>query len=135
LLLHTALILPLQLLLGLQTSISGELRSCLLDSLSQSSSTPGSASISMSEQEFAAQLATAIAEARKERAAAANEGLEEAIAAGKLAAWVFKAAVGVGALQLVKAGAGMALERVSLCVCACDVAACSAAGQLLRAAA
>jgi hypothetical protein len=120
-LLHAALFL--QLLLGLQTSISGELRSCLLDSLSQSSSTPGSASISMSEEEIAAQLATAIAEARKERAAAANEGLEGAIAAGKLAAWVFKAAVGVGALQLVKAGAGMGLERVSVCV---GVAACSA---------
>jgi hypothetical protein len=114
----------LQLLLGLQTSISGELRSCLLDSLSQSTSTPGSASISMSEEEIAAQLATAIAEARKERAAAASEGLEEAIAAGNLAAWVFKAAVGVGALQLVKAGAGMAMERVSVCVCWCSCLQC-----------
>jgi hypothetical protein len=70
----------------------------------------------MSDEEIAAQLATAIADARKERAAAANEGLEEAIAAGKLAAWVFKAALGVGALQLVKVGSGLAMERVRLCV-------------------
>jgi hypothetical protein len=102
----------LQLLVSLQSSIAGELRSCLLDSLSQSS-TSSTASMSMSEDELAAQLSTAIAAARKEGAAAAIEGLEEAIAAGKLAAWVVKAAVGVGALQLVKAGAGMALERVS----------------------
>jgi hypothetical protein len=66
----------------------------------------------MTEDELAAQLASAIAAARKERTAAASEGLEEALAAGKLAAWVFKAAVGVGALQLVTAGAGMALGQV-----------------------
>lgn len=104
---------PLQLLTSMQSSIAGELRSCLLDSLSQSQNASASASISMSEDELASQLATAIAAARKERAAATADGLEEAIAAGQLAAWAFKAAVGVGALQLVKSGAGMGLERVS----------------------
>lgn len=103
-----------ELLTSMQSSIAGELRSCLLDSLSQSQNASASASISMSEDELASQLATAIAAARKERAAAAADGLEEAIAAGQLAAWAFKAAVGVGALQLVKSGAGMGLERAGL---------------------
>ncbi|WIA12341.1 hypothetical protein OEZ85_012392 [Tetradesmus obliquus] len=103
-----------ELLTSMQSSIAGELRSCLLDSLSQSQNASASASISMSEDELASQLATAIAAARKERAAAAANELEEAIAAGQLAAWAFKAAVGVGALQLVKSGAGMGLERAGL---------------------
>jgi hypothetical protein len=80
----TASCIPLQLLTSLQSSIKGELRSCLLGSLSQSSSTPGSAAVSMSEDEVAAQLDSAIAVARKDevvRAAAKGFAAAEAAAA------------------------------------------------------
>lgn len=125
--------LCLQLLLFLQTQVAGELRSSLLDSLSaQSANATSSVTLSMSEDDIAAQLAAAIAAVRKREAAAAAaaaSGLDDALAAGQLAAWVLKAAVGVGALQLVKAGAGVACEQVSH---ACFFIKCTGRSQLVH---
>lgn len=93
---------PLQLLLFVKDSTSGDLRSAMLDILSVKAGAGGSEAL-------AAQLEAAMEAARP----ASADDFDGALAIGKTAGHLVNVVVGVAALQLVKGVTGTVLQQVS----------------------
>lgn len=93
---------PLQLLLVVKDSTSGDLRSAVLDILSVKAGAGGSEAL-------AAQLEAAMEAARP----ASADDFDGALAIGKTAGRLVNVVVGVAALQLVKGVTGTLLQQVS----------------------
>lgn len=93
---------PLQLLVLVKDSTSGDLRSAVLDILSVKGGAGGSEAL-------AAQLEAAMEAARP----ASTDDFDGALAIGKTAGRLVNVVVGVAALQLVKGVTGTLLQQVS----------------------
>lgn len=108
-----SLLLHKQLVAFVKEGAVGDLRGAVLDILaSADSNADGSNSTSGISNELVAQLEAAMAAARP--AATESDGLDGALAIGKVAARMVNVVVGVAALQLVKTVSGTVLQQVRL---------------------